>query len=255
MMPHSARSAATAVICIVVALLMIGAIAGCDRDEQAQAADMPDAVDAEGTEAEVADGAAPEEAEQPGEPAAAGEDTPDAPGSATGGETSMATTVKFETNKGDFVAELYDERMPITTGNFILLIESGFYDGLTFHRVVPDFVIQGGDPDGTGMGGPGYAIPLETHDEIRHERGALSMARSQHPDSAGSQFFVCLSNNASVRNLDGGYAAFGMVTDGMDAVDQIVVGDTIKKATIVSESEHADAARKAAEAAKISTGR
>ena len=135
-------------------------------------------------------------------------------------------------------------------------MEDGFYDGLTFHRVEPGFVIQGGDPEGTGGGGPGFAIPLETSPDLKHARGVLSMARTTAPDTAGSQFFICLSDNASVKNLDArpgspGYAAFGQVLDGMDAVDAITVGDTIEQVTILSESPDADAARAAAKQARI----
>lgn len=169
-------------------------------------------------------------------------------------EENAKTMVTIATRHGEMVAEIYDETMPITAGSFLLLIDDGFYDGLTFHRVVPEFVIQGGDPAGDGTGGPGFTIPMEKPGEVPHERGVLSMARSQHIDSAGSQFFVCLSDNESVRALDslgGGYAAFGKVVEGMEIADQVVVGDEIEKITITSESEHADAAREAAEAARV----
>ena len=120
--------------------------------------------------------------------------------------------------------ELYPDIAPISANNFADLARKGFYDGLTFHRVVPGFVIQGGDPTGTGMGGPGYTIKGEfaangVKNDLKHTRGALSMARSQDFDSAGSQFFIMVDD---ADYLDGEYAAFGRVTDGMDAVDQIV---------------------------------
>ncbi len=119
--------------------------------------------------------------------------------------------------------ELYPEKAPITVGNFLKLVKSGFYDGLTFHRVISGFMIQGGDPDGNGMGGPGYSIKGEfaangVQNDIKHVRGVISMARSQMPDSAGSQFFI-MHKDASY--LDGNYAAFGKVTEGIEVVDEI----------------------------------
>ena len=119
--------------------------------------------------------------------------------------------------------ELYPEHAPQSVGNFISLANSGFYDGLIFHRVIPDFMIQGGDPQGTGMGGPGYGIKGEfaangVENPIRHTRGVISMARSQMPNSAGSQFFIM---HADAPHLDGNYAAFGHVVEGMDVVDEI----------------------------------
>lgn len=131
-------------------------------------------------------------------------------------------TIEME-NGGVIKAELYPEIAPNTVNNFIHLIQKGFYDGLIFHRVIPDFMIQGGCPDGTGMGGPGYCIKGEflfngVENSRKHKRGVLSMARSQHPNSAGSQFFIM---HADAPHLDGQYAAFGKVTDGMDVVDQI----------------------------------
>lgn len=124
--------------------------------------------------------------------------------------------------------ELYPEKAPNTVNNFISLANKGFYDGLTFHRVIPGFMIQGGCPDGTGMGGPGYSIKGEfaqngVKNELRHTEGVLSMARAMHPDSAGSQFFIMHKN---APHLDGAYAAFGKVTEGMDVVNQIAETDT-----------------------------
>ncbi len=132
-------------------------------------------------------------------------------------------TITME-NGGVMTGELYEDIAPITVENFEKLANSGFYDGLIFHRVVPGFVIQGGDPEGTGMGGPGYHIKGEftengVKNDLKHTRGVLSMARSQMPDSAGSQFFVCV---ADASFLDGKYAAFGKVTEGMDVADEIV---------------------------------
>ncbi len=120
-------------------------------------------------------------------------------------------------------AELYPAVAPISVNNFISLINKKFYDGLIFHRVISGFMIQGGCPDGTGMGGPGYSIKGEfaqngVTNELKHTEGVLSMARSMHPDSAGSQFFIMHKTSP---HLDGAYAAFGMVIEGMDVVNRI----------------------------------
>ncbi len=120
--------------------------------------------------------------------------------------------------------ELYPEIAPISVENFLKLCKSGFYNGTFFHRVIRSFVIQGGDPTGTGMGGPGWNIKGEfasngVKNDLKHTRGVLSMARAGHPDSAGSQFFIM---HADAPHLDGDYAAFGKVTSGMDVVDSIV---------------------------------
>ena len=136
-------------------------------------------------------------------------------------------TVKFEIemeNGKMMSGELYPDVAPITVKNFISLIEKNFYDGLIFHRVIPGFMIQGGCPDGTGMGGPGYSIPGEFSangfkNDLKHSRGVLSMARSMNPNSAGSQFFIMVED---APHLDGQYAAFGKVTEGMDEADRIV---------------------------------
>lgn len=133
--------------------------------------------------------------------------------------------VTFEMENGKtFKAELYPEKAPNTVNNFLSLVNKGFYNGIIFHRVIAGFMIQGGDPDGKGTGGPGYHIKGEfsgngfSQNDIAHERGVLSMARAQHPDSAGSQFFV-MHDDADY--LDGQYAAFGRVIEGMDTVDEI----------------------------------
>ena len=131
--------------------------------------------------------------------------------------------VTFETTRGTIKAELYPEIAPNTVNNFISLIQKGFYDGTIFHRVIPGFMIQGGDPEGTGMGGPGYGIKGEFamngfKNDLKHTTGVLSMARSQRPNSAGSQFFIMVND---APHLDGQYAAFGKVVAGMDVVDKI----------------------------------
>jgi Peptidyl-prolyl cis-trans isomerase (rotamase) - cyclophilin family len=124
---------------------------------------------------------------------------------------------------GVIKAELFPEQAPNTVNNFLSLISKGFYNGLTFHRVIPGFMIQGGCPYGTGTGGPGYTVKGEfpsngVNNSIKHDRGVLSMARARHPDSAGSQFFIM---HQKAPHLDGDYAPFGAVTEGMDVVDRI----------------------------------
>lgn len=124
--------------------------------------------------------------------------------------------------------ELYPEIAPITVENFVKLAKDGFYDGLTFHRIIPGFMIQGGDPDGNGTGGPGYQIKGEfssngVKNDLKHKRGVISMARAMDPDSAGSQFFI-MHDDADY--LDGQYAAFGKVIEGMEEVDRIASVET-----------------------------
>jgi peptidyl-prolyl cis-trans isomerase B (cyclophilin B) len=132
--------------------------------------------------------------------------------------------VTITMENGDVIkAELYPEIAPISVNNFISLINKKFYDGLIFHRVIKGFMIQGGCPEGTGMGGPGYSIKGEfsqngVKNDLKHTEGVLSMARAMHPDSAGSQFFIMHKTSP---HLDGGYAAFGKVTEGMDVVNKI----------------------------------
>ena len=136
-------------------------------------------------------------------------------------------TIEME-NGGIIVLELYPDMAPNTVANFIDLANSGYYDGLTFHRVISGFMIQGGDPAGNGTGGPGYAIRGEFaangfDNPLSHERGVISMARTRVPDSAGSQFFIM---HADALYLDGNYAAFGRVTEGMETVDEIAAVKT-----------------------------
>lgn len=132
--------------------------------------------------------------------------------------------VTFQTEHGTIKAELYPEVAPNTVNNFISLVKKGFYDGTIFHRVIPGFMIQGGDPEGTGMGGPGYSIKGEFSanrfkNDLKHTKGVLSMARSMNPNSAGSQFFIMVDD---APHLDGQYAAFGKVIEGMEEADRIV---------------------------------
>ena len=132
--------------------------------------------------------------------------------------------VTIQTTQGTITVELYPDVAPNTVNNFISLVKKGFYDGTIFHRVIPGFMIQGGDPEGTGMGGPGYGIPGEFAmngfvNDLKHTTGVISMARSQRPNSAGSQFFIMVDD---APYLDGQYAAFGKVTEGMEAAQAIV---------------------------------
>ena len=137
--------------------------------------------------------------------------------------------VTFEMENGDVMkVELYPEVAPNTVNNFISLVNKGFYDGLIFHRVINGFMIQGGCPNGTGMGGPGYSIAGEFaqngfDNQLKHEPGVISMARALNPDSAGSQFFIMHKNSP---HLDGAYAAFGKIIEGMDVVNKIAETDT-----------------------------
>ncbi|MCX9081275.1 MAG: peptidylprolyl isomerase [Candidatus Methanoperedens sp.] len=138
-------------------------------------------------------------------------------------------TAILETAKGTIKFELYETETPITTKNFIDLTNKGFYDGLIFHRVEPGFVIQGGDPKGNGTGGSGKNIPLEIAPALSHKKGAVGMARSQEPNSASSQFYICLEDS---KFLDKNYAVFGQITEGQDVAQKIKKGDKIIKATI-----------------------
>lgn len=145
----------------------------------------------------------------------------------------MNPIVTIEMENGKIIkAELYPDTAPNTVANFVKLIEDGFYDGVGFHRVIPQFMAQGGDPDGSGMGGPGFSIVGEFKSNgfdnpLKHTRGVLSMARTNMPNSAGSQFFIM---HADSPHLDGQYAAFGKVTEGMDAVDEIVTTEVMDRA-------------------------
>ena len=141
------------------------------------------------------------------------------------------TTGTIYTEKGNMKVEFYDNDAPETVANFVKLSKEGFYNGLTFHRIIPDFVIQGGCPEGTGVGGPGYSIKCETKgDKQYHDRGVLSMAHAGK-DTGGSQFFVCHSRT-NTSHLDGVHTCFGKVTEGLEIIDQIKQGDVIEKIII-----------------------
>jgi peptidyl-prolyl cis-trans isomerase B (cyclophilin B) len=142
--------------------------------------------------------------------------------------------VTIKTDKGNIVIELAEDDAPNTVANFISLAEKGFYDGLSFHRVIPDFMIQGGCPLGTGTGGPGYSIADEFSPRLRHTRGVMSMANAG-PNTGGSQFFI---THVPCPHLDGKHAIFGKVISGMDAVDAIKKGDKMVKVTVDRKRKH-----------------
>ena len=147
-------------------------------------------------------------------------------------EESKLLQARIATKHGDIVFDFYTAHAPGTVAAFIKLARSGFYDGLTFHRVEPGFVIQGGCPNGDGMGGPGYNLKAEFNDKP-HVLGTVAMARSSSPNSAGSQFYICLGD---ARFLDKQYTVFGQVTSGIDAVKAVRVGDKMDKITIEPKS-------------------
>lgn len=138
------------------------------------------------------------------------------------------------TDKGTLLIEFYDDDAPLAAQNFIDLANKGFYDGIKFHRVIPGFVVQGGCPDGTGAGGPGYTIPCELDGTRQyHDRGVLSMAHRGR-NTGGSQFFIC-HNRQNTAHLDRNHTCFGKVIEGLDLIDDIRQGDTIQKVTILEE--------------------
>lgn len=149
-------------------------------------------------------------------------------------EAGKKYVATIKTSKGNIVCELNPEKAPLSVTNFVNLAKGDFYDGLTFHRVVPGFVIQGGDPDGNGTGGPGYTVKGEVSNGLKHSEGALAWARLGGPmnpekRSSGSQFYITLAN---VPHLDGDYTVFGQTVQGMDVVKKIEVGDKIEDVTI-----------------------
>ncbi len=143
--------------------------------------------------------------------------------------------IVMKTDKGEIKATMFATKAPITVASFLNLAHRDFYDGLTFHRVIEDFVIQGGDPDGNGKGGPGYLLPNEIAPGLKHDKvGVFSMARKSKPDTAGSQFFITLG---VAEHLDGGYSIFGQVTDGLEVVESIEVGDKILAIEVLDSTE------------------
>ena len=152
---------------------------------------------------------------------------------AEGGKKVKQTAVITLEKGGEIRIEFFPEDAPKTVENFVTLAKKGFYDGLTFHRVVPGFVVQGGDPKGTGSGGPGYTIKAEFN-KRKHVRGTVAMARSQPPDSAGSQFYITFGPQP---DLDGRYTVFGQVASGMEYADKIKVGDKMKSVKIIESAQ------------------
>jgi peptidyl-prolyl cis-trans isomerase B (cyclophilin B) len=146
------------------------------------------------------------------------------------GPVKQTAVITLETGN-EIKIEFFPQDAPKTVENFVTLAKRGFYDNLTFHRVVPDFVVQGGCPKGNGTGGPGYTIPAEFNKQ-KHIRGSVAMARSQHPDSAGSQFYVTYG---ATPHLDGNYTVFGRVVSGMEHVDRIQQGDRMRSIKVVEE--------------------
>ena len=151
----------------------------------------------------------------------------------------MSLNATFDTDRGQIKVELYPDKAPLTVASFVNLARKGFYDGLNFHRVIPDFMIQGGCPKGTGTGGPGYKFEDETNNGVRHERGVLSMANAG-PNTNGSQFFI---THIKTDWLDGKHTVFGKVTEGLDVVDAVKQGDAIKSVTIEGDADAALAAK------------
>ena len=148
-------------------------------------------------------------------------------------------TATFDTSRGPIKVELYPDKAPLTVANFVNLAKRGFYDGLNFHRVIADFMIQGGCPEGSGRGGPGYRFEDETTNGVRHERGVLSMANAG-PNTNGSQFFI---THVPTPWLDGKHTVFGKVTEGLDVVDAVKQGDLITKVTIEGDADAVLAAK------------
>jgi len=151
----------------------------------------------------------------------------------------MSLNAIFETPRGPINVELYPDKAPLTVANFVNLAMRGFYNGLSFHRVIPDFMVQGGCPQGTGTGGPGYKFEDETSNGVKHERGVLSMANAG-PNTNGSQFFI---THVPTPWLDGKHTVFGKVTSGLDAVDAVKGGDEITSVRIEGHSDAALAAK------------
>ncbi len=151
----------------------------------------------------------------------------------------MSVIATFETSRGPIKIELYPDKAPLTVANFVNLAKRGFYDGLNFHRVIADFMIQGGCPEGSGRGGPGYRFEDETNNGVRHDRGVLSMANAG-PNTNGSQFFI---THVATPWLDGKHTVFGKVTEGLDVVDSVAQGDVINKVTLEGDVDAALAAK------------
>ena len=151
----------------------------------------------------------------------------------------MSLIATFDTDRGSIKVELYPDKAPLTVASFVNLAQHGFYDGLNFHRVIPDFMVQGGCPEGSGRGGPGYKFEDEANNGVRHERGVLSMANAG-PNTNGSQFFI---THVATPWLDGKHTVFGKVVEGLDAVDKVQQGDHIRSVRIEGDADAALAAK------------
>ncbi|GGK01040.1 peptidylprolyl isomerase [Luteimonas terricola] len=151
----------------------------------------------------------------------------------------MSLNAVFDTGRGQIKVELYPDQAPLTVANFVNLAKRGFYDGLNFHRVIPDFMVQGGCPKGTGTGGPGYKFEDEANNGVKHDRGVLSMANAG-PNTNGSQFFI---THIKTDWLDGKHTVFGKVTEGLDVVDAVKQGDAIKSVKIEGDADAVLAAK------------
>ena len=151
----------------------------------------------------------------------------------------MSLTAAFDTDRGPIKVELYPDKAPLTVANFVNLVRRGFYDGLNFHRVIPDFMVQGGCPEGSGRGGPGYKFEDEANNGVRHERGVMSMANAG-PNTNGSQFFI---THVATPWLDGKHTVFGKVVEGLDVVDKVAQGDLIKSVRIEGDADAVLAAK------------
>ncbi|MGY1459276.1 MULTISPECIES: peptidylprolyl isomerase [unclassified Luteimonas] len=151
----------------------------------------------------------------------------------------MSLNAVFDTDRGQIKVELYPDQAPLTVANFVNLAKRGFYDGLGFHRVIPDFMVQGGCPKGTGTGGPGYKFEDEANNGVKHDRGVLSMANAG-PNTNGSQFFI---THIKTDWLDGKHTVFGKVTEGLDVVDAVKQGDAIKSVKIEGDADAVLAAK------------
>jgi len=151
----------------------------------------------------------------------------------------MSLNAVFDTDRGPIKIELYPDKAPLTVANFVNLAKRGYYDGLNFHRVIADFMVQGGCPEGSGRGGPGYKFEDETKNGVRHERGVLSMANAG-PNTNGSQFFI---THVATPWLDGKHTVFGKVVEGLDTIDKVQQGDGIKSVKIEGDADAALAAK------------
>ena len=213
------------ILALAVATLAIG---GCGVSEKKDASGEPKSTTPAGKPS-TAPASSDRQVGPDGRPVKSLADFPD-------GQDGANVQAVIKTDKGDIVVSFFPENAPVTVASFLHLARAGFYDGTTFHRVVPGFVIQGGDPlskdpnsSDVGTGGPGYSLPLEPS-EKPHLTGTLAMARSQDKNSGGSQFYICLGDQPS---LDGQYTVFGEVVSGMDVVNQVVQGDVIRSITVV----------------------